>query len=66
MLKIKRSRIFDALTPENHSFIIIHAAEFTLVDVPMADLIFITVERRPDTANAFHRKDGEHGTEYRK
>ena len=39
---------------------------FTLVDVPMADLIFITVERRPDTANALHRKDGEHGTEYSK
>ena len=36
-----------ALTPEHHSFIIIHAEESTLVVVPMADLIFITVERRP-------------------
>ena len=38
-----------ALTPEHHSSIIIHAAESTLVVVPMADLIFITVEARPGT-----------------
>ena len=38
-----------ALTPEHHSFILVHAEESTLVVVPMADLIFITVERRPDT-----------------
>ena len=38
-----------ALTPELHSSIIIHAAESTLVVVPTADLISITVERRPST-----------------
>ena len=32
-----------ALTPEHHTSIIIHAAESTLVVVPMADLIFISL-----------------------